>query len=67
MKDDQVARLRAEAELADFEVERAVFVDGACSIEVQMLEQKRDAAQARLEAVLSQEPDRRPFVGRRRR
>lgn len=60
------AEAKAAYELAEFEVDRAVFVDGADALTVQLLEQDRDAAEARLEAVRSQQPDRRPFVGRAR-
>ena len=59
-----IDELRAAAELADFEVERAVFVDAVDSLTVQLLEQDRAAAEARLDAALSQQPDRTPFTGR---
>lgn len=61
-----IDQLREAYELADFEVDRAVFVDGADELTVRFLEQDRVAAEARLDAVLSQRPDRRPFTGRAR-
>jgi hypothetical protein len=54
------------AELAAFEVDRAVFVDGADPLEVAFLEQAAEAAHFRWKAIQSQQPDRRPFVGRAR-
>jgi hypothetical protein len=61
-----IDELRAAASLADFEVERAIFVDGADALTVQLLEQDLVQAEARLDAALSQQPDRTPFAGRAR-
>jgi hypothetical protein len=53
-------------ELAEFEVDRAVFVDGADPLEIALLEQAAEAARLRWKAIQSQQPDQQPFVGRAR-
>jgi hypothetical protein len=60
------AEARLDWEMAEFELDRAVFLDGVNDLDYEMQRQEAERLRARWLAVRSQEPDRRPFVGRSR-
>jgi hypothetical protein len=65
--DEQLLAMREEWEMAEFELDRAVFVDGvSCDLDFELQRQEVERLRARYQAVLSQRPDRRPFAGRPR-
>jgi predicted translin family RNA/ssDNA-binding protein len=63
--DEQLLAMREEYEMAEFELDRAVFVDGIGDLDFELQRQEVERLRARYLAVLSQRPDRRPFSGRR--
>jgi hypothetical protein len=63
--DEQLLAMREEYEMAEFELDRAVFVDGVGSLDFELQQQEVERLRARYLAVLSQRPDRTPFAGRR--
>jgi hypothetical protein len=63
--DEQLLAMREEYEMAEFELYRAVFVDGIGDLDYELQRQEVERLRARYLAVLSQRPDRRPFAGRR--